>query len=90
MRYRSLFAIGLCAGLFLLAACASAPPPKARTISDTAGPPPTSEAFRPRLVSASLAATPTEGTASVAATGDTLRLTHYWTPAKGSGTSMVV
>src|SRR5579859_2726334 len=90
MRYRLAFALTFILALTVLAACSSAPPPKARNVSDTAGPPPMSEALRPQLTTASLAATPTGGTASVAATGDTLRLTRYWTPSKGSGTSMIV
>ena len=77
--------------LLLAIACSSAPPPKARTASDTAGPPPMSEALRPQLVTAALGATtPDERTMTATTTGDTLRLTRYWTASKGSGTSMIV
>lgn len=39
-------------------ACSSSPPPKAKNVSDTAGPPPMSEALRPQMVTTTLAATP--------------------------------
>lgn len=90
MRYRSLFALGFVAVFLTLALACSSPAPQQAAPGDTTKPPPMAQALRPELVTASLAATPTDGIATVAATGDTLRLTRYWTPAKGSGTSMIV
>lgn len=67
----------------LLCACNSSPPAKPAAK-------PAQQLAKPEMLTASLAALtpPTDGIAFAAA-GDTLVITQYWTPSKGSGTTMI-
>lgn len=92
MRYRTAFAAGFVALFLIMAlACTSPATKPAAQPPDTAARRPESVATAPPLIAVSLGAmTPPTEPIGVAAAGDTLKLTRYWTPSKGSGTWMLV